>query len=460
MVILMFVGRKEELNILNNFINSNDKTFILYGKRRVGKTELIKETFRINKAPYIYFECTKDTLKNNVLSFIDVLVSNNVLPERMDLSSFIDVFRILDISNKKLNIVIDEYPYLYEFNNNLQIDSDFQKIMDNYLKNIKLIICGSNIAVMSSLLEEKNSLFGRFDKTLLLNELSYLEAQKFYNDKSYYEKIAFYSIYGGSPFLNKRINPKLSLEDNIKNTFLDINSDIFVYCNNLLFTDVPSSININSLCLILKNGKKTCSEIENAMRVDKNGGMNKKLDLLVKMNLISKYQPINKTGNPKSTRYEINDNSIRFFYGFIYQNLNILYILGPDRFYEEYIKDKIITFISHRFEEIVRNYYSIAIKKGMYKDVINIGTYYYDDSKNKTNGEFDVALMLKNNTYKIVEVKYYKDKVLTLKEMKEEYNQVKNIKEINVSDLIFVSTSEIEKTDEFEILNIKDIYFS
>ena len=451
----MFIGRKKELETLNNFINSDDKALLLYGKRRVGKTELIKQAFKDN---CVYFECMKDTLENNVSSFISSLQKKGLITIPFKAETFIDVFSLLDALNVKTNIVIDEYPYLYKYSDSAKIDSHFQNIIDNYLKNTKLVLCGSNVNVMTSLLEGSNALFGRFDETIFLDELNYLEAQHFYYNKSIYDKIGFYSVFGGSPYLNLEVDSDLSLEENIKRTFLNEKSNVYRYCENLLFTDVPSSVNINSICDVLKNGKKTCTQIESSLNVEKNGGMNKKLELLSRMKLITKYQPINKLNNSKATKYEINDNAIRFFYSFVYKNKSILTTIGSDTYYKEYIGDRLTTFISHRFEEMVRNYLSNEVKLGRIDGAIGIGTYYYDDVKTKTNGEFDVAIKLRDEKYKIFEVKYYKNNILKIKEMEEEEKQVKKINEINIDSVAFVSTSGYEEGSAFECIDIYDMY--
>ena len=106
----------------------------------------------------------------------------------------------------------------------------------------------------------------------------------------------------------------------------------------------------------------------------------------------------------------------------------------------------------------MRKYISYSIKKGKFDDVINVGTYYYDDSLNKTNGEFDVALKIKGDKYRIIEVKYYKDNILTLKEMIEENEQIKRIKEIGIDSVAFLSASGYEANEEFECLDVADLY--
>lgn len=455
----MFVGRKKELKIVNEFLNSDAKSMLIYGKRRIGKTELIHESLKKSKLESIYFECAKDSYKNNIDSFVHVLVEKKIIDQFHEFVSFVDVFHHLATIDKKLVIIIDEYPYLMEYKNPSIINSHFQNIIDNYLTNNKLILCGSNISVMSSLLEGGNALFGRFNYKLPLKELPYYEAAEFYPNLSTYDKIAFYSIFGGSPYLNRCIDPTLSLEENIKKQFLSIDSDVFSYCENVLFTDIPSSINIRGICSFIKNGKKSCAEIESRLHVDKNGGMNKKLQLLVDMQILSKKQPINKINNPKATRYEINDNAIRFFYTYIANYKNVLVNIGYNPFYKYYVKDSLITFISYRFENIVRDYYTHLIQNSLIQDVINIGFYAYDNLIDKTNGEFDVAMQHVDGSYSFVEAKYYKEgHLLKIDEMKKELEQINKIKDLTLRSLSFMCTSGYENTKEFECINISKLY--
>lgn len=128
----------------------------------------------------------------------------------------------LIISSLYLNIIIDEYPYLKVFEKSETIDSIFQNIIDNCIANISLFISGSHIGMMKNMLEEKNALYGRFYDIIKLNELNYKETETFYSNLKAYDKIALYSIFGGSPFVNNCINPNKTLKENILNTILNL----------------------------------------------------------------------------------------------------------------------------------------------------------------------------------------------------------------------------------------------
>ena len=117
-------------------------------------------------------------------------------------------------------------------------------------------------------------------------------------------------------------------------------------------------------------------------------------------------------------------------------------MLGADAFYDEYIDKAIVTFISHRFEDLCRSYFSLCVKSGKLHGITNIGTFYYDDSAAHTNGEFDVVLAHRDS-YDIYEVKYYASP-LSVKEMEQEARQVRNIKGLPVGDIGFISASGFE----------------
>ena len=155
------------------------------------------------------------------------------------------------------------------------------------------------------------------------------------------------------------------------------------------------------------------------------------------MEFVDKNIPINKVGDKKKTTYFIKNNALRFYFAYIYGRQNILSKIGKENFYKTYMQDSIVTYISYRFEEIVRTYFSLMVQFGKITGIYDIGTYYFDDPINKKNGEFDIALKVKDG-YEIIETKYLKDKVNN-QIIKEEIKQIKGITEINVKDYGFVS---------------------
>lgn len=451
----MFVGRMEELALLQqDYIG---KALMVYGKRRVGKTTLILKF--LEQCPYqtVYFECLKGTIQENIDGLVVELVRAKILPVALSFNTLQEVFIYLNALPQKMVVVIDEYPYLKVMNETTTVDSIFQSIVDNRLSNIELILAGSHIGMMKDLLQERNPLYGRFAASLKLDELNYLDTSKFYPDKSAYDKVAHYAVFGGSPFINQALNPTATLRENIIGTILNPMSPVYLYASQLVFSENALNVNSERIFSALGNDRKRYTEIEDALRVKKTGNLAKQIKTLTDLEILSRNIPINKPNDNKKATYELNDNLLRFYYAFVYKNASALQVLGAEAFYDEYISPLLTDFIARRFEDICREYFSLQVRSGKLKGVRNIGSYYYDDPVYRKNGKFDVALELADG-YAIYEAKYYA-KPMTLDEIHCEVQQVANIKELAVKQLGFIAISGfVEQEKPYTYLDGNNIF--
>lgn len=440
----MFIGREKELALLQqDYIG---KAVMVYGKRRVGKTTLIQKALKVSRYRTVYFECLKGTMQDNISGFVQELVRAKILPVPLNFGALQDVFTYLNALPEKIIVVIDEYPYLKAMNDSATVDSVFQNIIDNRLANIELILSGSHIGMMKDALQEKNALYGRFAVTIKLNELNYLEAAKFYPDKTPYGKAAHYAVFGGSPFVNQALQPTATIRENIISTILNPMSAIYLYASQLLLSDYSVKINAERIFSVIGNGKKRYTEIEDKLDVKKTGNLSKQIKSLIDLEIIARNSPINKIGDNKKSTFEINDNLLRFYFTFIYKNASALQVLGAEAFYDEYIAPALTDFISRRFEGICRDYFSLQVRSGKMKGVRNIGSYYYDDPAHRKNGEFDVALEFADG-YEIYEAKYYAQP-MTLDEIHREVQQVEEIKELTVTQIGFIAVNGFAEKEE------------
>lgn len=451
----MFIGREKELALLQqDYIG---KAVMVYGKRRVGKTTLIQKALKVSRYRTVYFECLKGTMQDNISGFVQELVRAKILPVPLNFGTLQDVFAYLNALPEKIIVVIDEYPYLKAMNDSATVDSIFQNIIDNRLVNIELILSGSHIGMMKDTLQEKNALYGRFAVTIKLNELNYLEAAKFYPDKTPYDKAAHYAVFGGSPFVNQALNPAATIRENIINTILNPMSAVYLYASQLLLSDYSVKINAERIFSVIGNGKKRYTEIEDKLEVKKTGNLSKQIKSLIDLEIIARNSPINKIGDNKKSTFEINDNLLRFYFTFIYKNASALQVLGAEAFYDEYIAPALTDFISRRFEGICRDYFSLQVRSGKMKGVRNIGSYYYDDPIHRKNGEFDVALEFADG-YEIYEAKYYAQP-MTLDEINREVQQVEEIKELTVKQIGFIAINGFaEREEPYLYLDGNDIF--
>ncbi len=442
----MFFGREKELDLIQEVLNEPSGSMMIYGKRKIGKTTLLTHALKDHPDKTVYYECLKAPMKDNIAGLVTELVRVQVLPVAFSFNSFIDLFAYLNTLPETFNIVIDEYPYLKRFTESETVDSLFQSVIDNNLKNIRLFISGSHIGMMKDLLEENNALYGRFSTVICLKELDYKTTAAFYPNRTPYDKVGFYSVFGGSPYISELLRPAGSLKENVIRTILNPSSAVYHYADNLLLSDLSIGSNMERILYAIANGKKRYTEIEERLNMTSNGLLSKQMNTLLNMELVSKVAPINKANDSRKARYEITDNLLRFFYTYVYSNKSALQMLGAEAFYEEYVEPSLVTFISHRFEDICRGYFSSQVQSRKLKGVLNIGTYYYDDPKTKTNGEFDVVLQRKS-AYDIYEAKYLTAS-MTQKQILEEIRQISEIKGITVGEIGFISINGFESKPE------------
>ena len=451
----MFIGREKELTLLQqDYIG---KAVMVYGKRRVGKTTLIQKALENCQYQTVYYECSKGAMQDNIDGLVRELVRVKMLPVPLNFSTLQDVFIYLNALPKKIVVVIDEYTYLKKATDSATVESIFQNIIDNRLTNIELILSGSHIGMMKDLLQERNALYGRFAVTIKLNELNYLDAARFYPDRTPYDKVAHYAVFGGSPFVNQALNPAATLRENVISTILNPVSAVYLYASQLLLSDYSVKINAERIFSVIGNGKKRYTEIEDKLDVKKTGNLSKQIKSLTELEIVSRNSPINKIGDSKKATFEINDNLLRFYFTFIYKNASALQVLGAEAFYDEYVAPTLTDFISRRFEGICRDYFSLQVRSGKLNGVRNIGSYYYDDPVHRKNGEFDVALELANG-YAIYEAKYYAQP-MTLDEIHREAQQVANINELAVKQLGFIAINGfVEQEKSYIYLDGNDLF--
>lgn len=198
----MFIGRLNELNYLEKKYQSKESEFVvIYGRRRIGKTELIKQF--IKDKSFIFYSANEVDDYEQLKRFSRAVASyQNDEPVNLIYNSWDDAFKGIGqmAKDEKLILVIDEFPYMV--NSNKSIPSILQNIWDHNLKtsNLMIVLSGSSVSFMiDDILGANNPLYGRITGSYKLRDLSFEESKDFFPKYSQEEHIHIYGVLGGVP---------------------------------------------------------------------------------------------------------------------------------------------------------------------------------------------------------------------------------------------------------------------
>ncbi|MCR5367576.1 ATP-binding protein [Eubacterium sp.] len=458
---MKFYGRKKQLNQLKKEMAFDDmRMSLIYGRRRVGKSELIKQAIKESGIKSIYYECKQVTEASNVQSICQIVSEVLGLP-KLGYTSIEELMNYVFTLAKEENIVfvLDEYPYLRE--NIKGLDSILQSLVDKYrdTSKLKLIILGSYVDIMKSLLEHSNPLFGRVDLVIDLKQMDYFESALFYPNMSDEDKVRIYSVFGGIPYFNRLVDDKKTVKENIIDLIASpgarLENEVSMYLN----AEISKIVNANEVFEALAKGFSKYSDILSQSHVSSGPTLVDVLDKLIKMEVVEKTTPINDENNKKKAGYYICDNLSLFYFRYIFKYSSQLKIMDSDVFYNKYISDDFEEkYVPHKFEEICRQYLIRQNRLGKIEPVIEkIGKYYYDDPKTHTNGEFDVVTQDEIG-YIFYEVKFKKRKI-SEEVIAEEIRQIQNTN-LNCYKYVFFSRAGFtaKETDEIKHIELSQLF--
>jgi len=392
---MVFYGREQQQKKLNGILRKNTlQVALIFGRRRVGKSELIKQCLTKAEIPQLNYECKQTTEMNNVESLSTLITEQFHLPTLGfgSMEALLDyLFRRAE--KEELILVLDEYPYLRETVKG--IDSILQSLIDRYkdTSRLKLVLCGSYVEIMKSLLARENPLYGRVDLTIDLKPMDYYESAMFYPDFSAEDKVRLYSVFGGIPYFNRLIDASLSVKENIQELISAPGARLENEVSMYLKSEISKIVNANEVFEALSKGFCKYSDILSQSHVSSGPTLIDILDKLIRMEVVEKQAPINDEDNRRKSGYFIIDNLSLFYYRYIFRFLSQRNVLDEEVFYDRYIREDFeMKYVPRAFESICRQYLIRQNRAGRIKPAFDkIGKYYYDDPKTRTNGEFDTV---------------------------------------------------------------------
>jgi len=388
----MFIGRERELETLQKLYMSDKFEFaVIYGRRRVGKTALINQF--INDKKYIYFTGVESNEKQNLENFSKSIIeyTSGIETETSFFSFQIALEYVFKLSeNQRMILVIDEYPYVARSSKSLA--STLQLLIDKYKDKSKLmiILCGSSMSYMEdNVLAYKAPLYGRRTAQMKLLPFDFEDTCKYFRNWSDEDKALIYGIVGGTPQYLTQMNDKMTIEENIKNTFLNSTSFLFEEPINLLKQEVREPAIYTAIITAIATGCSRMSEISTKVGEDTNVCANY-IKNLIMLGIVKKETPYGEKDSRKSI-YSIEDNMFRFWYRFILENNSVIARGATDIAYKR-IEPQLSDFMGKVFEEICKQYlWKLLLLEKSPVQFSSLGRWWGNDPIEKCQAEIDIV---------------------------------------------------------------------
>lgn len=454
----MFVGRKKELNELNFRFNNSKKEFgVIYGRRRIGKSTLINEFLK--DKPNIFFQAKKDSIYGNLRSFsyeIDKLLD---LPKSFVFSSMEEAFDSLIeyAKGKRFVIAIDEYPYIV--NQDASFPSILQEAIDRAPENLFFLISGSDVGMLKNELEDHNSpLYKRRTFEMNVTKLKYSESLEYLKNVDNETKIKYLSFTSTYPYYLSAMDFDIPFEDNIKRLLFNEYGTFFTLPDQLLSNSLNTQDVYNAILYAVSKRKRSNKEIAEYIHEDE-AKVSKYIKTLLQSELLDKRETYK--GNKKTVYYEIGDPMLRFWYMFIFNNMEKIRMNGE--FVYNNLQEDIKQFICYGFEEVSRLYMDELNSKGLLGNIFApFKPYKVEKSILNRSIEID-GLSNDDEKLIVIECKYRKEKftLSMLKHLEEsasvfpsKYNRVYYLFSKNGFD------DEIKKiqSDKYHIVELDDMF--
>jgi AAA+ ATPase superfamily predicted ATPase len=318
---MRFIDRREELAFLEEkWLEPKPQLIILWGKRRVGKTELVKQF--IEDKPHIYFLAESTNDREQLLRFSQALGQffREPLLRTRGFSGWEESFGYVKEKKQRFILVVDEFPYLIF--SNPGIISLFQKAWDEYWSKsqIFLILLGSSMAMMESdVLGYRSPLYGRRTGQWRVDPLPFSGARQFRKDKSFLDQISHFAVAGGIPAYWLQFDLQKSFQENLKSSVLRKGAVLYEVVEFILLEELREPRYYFALLQALAQGKRKLSEIVNATGITQPVA-NKYLGVLGELKIVERELPVTEEKAPKSKKglYRIQDEFFQFWFKFIF----------------------------------------------------------------------------------------------------------------------------------------------
>lgn len=408
----LFIGREYEIRQLENYRNSKESEFVIvYGRRRVGKTFLVKEFFDDTydfKVTGLYKKPKKLQLKNFYLALLEYGASVKKIPSDW-LEAFAELKKLLKCikENRKKVIFIDELPWLdtpkSEF---LAAFEAFWNGWGAQQNDLMLVVCGSATTwITNKILSDKGGLFNRAARRLYLMPFTLQETERYLESRDIrwnrYDIVECYMIMGGIPYYLKLLDKELSYLANIDTIFFRRNGllwDEFDHLYETLFGNSKGYLKIIE-ALSTKRSGLTRKEIISEAKIEDNGLLTEMLKNLKDSLFVRAYNTFGY--DEKNVVYQLADYYTLFYLRFMKGRQN------PDElFWTHYLDNPAkSSWAGQIFEQVCKDHIT-QIKKAIGISALLTDVSSWHGASEGGKAQIDLVIDRRDRTINICEIKF------------------------------------------------------
>jgi len=354
-----FIDRERELEFLERAYSSSRAEFIvIYGRRRIGKTELLLH-FARNK-PHVYFLATEKPYRDN-LKELQRLLSEFLGDRLFGKIDFEEIDELLmafaeRIGDERAILIIDEFPLL--IGHHRPVLSLLQRAWDLKLSEtrIMLVLCGSSVSVMENeVLAYKSPLYGRRTGQWRLTEIPFFRLGEFLPEYTVEELVKVWGVIGGIPAYLLQFSPEKSFDENVVEKVLSKGAFLYEEAEFLLREELREPANYFAILQAIASGRSRFGEIVNSTGLDKSL-VSKYLSVLQRLEIVKREVPVTARLKEASKRglYSIADNYFAFWFRYVLPNKSYLEAGLAEEVWER-SKGEFNTYMGSVFERLMGN---------------------------------------------------------------------------------------------------------
>ena len=413
----MFYCREQELAKLNRrYADDQFECVVIYGRRRVGKTAIIKEFCK--DKPAIFFSALNATAQENLESLSSAIfeyqhpdLAGNDAPVYPSFDAALqEITRLAE--SQRIIFVIDEYPYLAKAYKSFS--SRLQHIIDHTWQNSKLflILCGSSMSFMEKqVLGYESPLYGRRTAQFKLEALHYQEIKAFHPNLSPEQLSLIYGITGGIPHYINKLGVRGDIDAALLDNFFEPSAYLFEEPENLLKQELREPALYNSIIAAIAGGASHINEITTRVGIE-SGKCMKYLTVLLELGILQKETPLTEKPGRK-TIYTIKDQFFRFWYRFVPRNMTAISSGRIANVYERAVKAHLHGHMGLAFEEMCKEYL-LYYADNLPIELSDIGQWWGSDKETHKEVQIDiVGCQTDSKEYLIGSCKYRNEKIGT-----------------------------------------------